>query len=337
MSKSIWKNLIFNIAEKSGSLNFIQNKFQGTDQYVYILTYHRVDEFNHRPWLDPHLISATPRQFEDQMKLIASRYHPVSVEDLIEAARGGSPLPKDAVLVTVDDGYLDFEEVVFPLCSRFGIQPVLFMPTAYVGTGTFWWDKVYQITHLSGQNKLETPIGRFSIATEKEKVKVKDQLIQTLKHMPDNRMMEWVDSIHTDLVQLPKEQQHNTLTWDSLARLVRAGVTVACHTHTHCIMTQITIEEARQQACMSQDLIRQKTGRAQPIFAFPDGKRQSFNSALIKMLHSEGFDILFLLVGGRAYIQPGNTKMVLPRLSVWQSQSLPQFHMRLTPLSYFRE
>jgi hypothetical protein len=80
-------------------------------------------------------------------------------------------------------------------------------------------------------------------------------------------------------------------------------------------------------------IIRQKLGYALPIFAFPDGKLQTFNSTLVEMLHSEGFEILFLLVSGRALIKPGNSKMVLPRLSVWQSQSLPQFHMRLTPLA----
>jgi peptidoglycan/xylan/chitin deacetylase (PgdA/CDA1 family) len=90
------------------------------------------------------------------MKLVASRYNPVSAEDLVQAASGGSPLPKDAVLVTVDDGYLDFKEVIFPVCSRFGIRPLLFMPTAFVGSGTYWWDKVYQIIHLSGQTKIDS-------------------------------------------------------------------------------------------------------------------------------------------------------------------------------------
>ena len=222
--------------------------------------------------------------------------------------------------------------MIFPVCSRYGIRPLVFIPTAFVGTGTFWWDKVYQIVYLSGQNKIDSPFGQFSISTEKEKGQVHARLIQNLKHMPDKQMTEWVESTHSALVQLAKEQQHNTLNWDELNQLVQAGVTVACHTHTHSIMTQIPIEEARRQACMSQELIRQKLGHALPIFAFPDGKLKTFNSTLFEMLHSEGFEILFLLVDGRALIQPGNKKMVLPRLSVWRSQSLPQFHMRLTPL-----
>jgi peptidoglycan/xylan/chitin deacetylase (PgdA/CDA1 family) len=332
MTKSTWKNFILESAENSGFMNLVQNNFRGSGQYLYVLTYHRVDENNHRPWLDPHQISATPQQFEEQMKFLATRYNPISAEDLVKAANGGPPLPKDAVLVTVDDGYLDFNEVIFPLCNRFGIRPLLFMPTAYIGTGTFWWDKVYQIIYLSGRNKIDSPVGQFSISSEKEKFKVQTKLIRILKQMPDKQMTDWVESTYAALVQLPKDQQQNTLTWDNLVQLVREGATVACHTHSHSIMTQISIEEARKQVVMSQELIRQKLGHALPIFAFPDGQLQTINSALFEMLHSEGFEILFTLIDGRALIEPGNKKMILPRLSVWQSQTLPQFHMRLTPL-----
>ena len=207
------------------------------------------------------------------------------------------------------------------------------MPTTFVGSGNFWWDKVYQIIHLSGKSKINTPIGSFSISTESEKSKVQIQLNHSLKRMPFDKMKKWVDSAHSASVQLTEVQQHNTLTWAELRQLVREGVTVACHTHTHPIMTQISLEEARHEIRLSQELIREKLGDALPVFAFPDGKPHAYNRALFDMLFSEDFEMLFLLMDGRAIIQPGNNTMVLPRLSVWQSQTLPQFHMRLTPLT----
>jgi peptidoglycan/xylan/chitin deacetylase (PgdA/CDA1 family) len=332
MTKSILKNFILKVAENSGFLNILQKTNLRNGQYVYILTYHRVAELTSRPWLTPGLISATPQQFDEQMKLVANKYNPISVQDLVRAAQGGGSLPKDAVLVTVDDGYRDFKEEIFPVCSRYSIRPLLFMPTAFVGTGNFWWDKVYQIIHLSGLSKIDTPIGKFSITNEREKSKTQEQLIPTLKLMPFEKVTEWVDSTHSALVQLTEEQQHNTLTWDELRQLDFAGVTVACHTHTHPILTQISLEEAQREVSISQELICQELGHALPIFAFPDGKPHAYNHALFQMLNSEGFEMLFLLVDGRALIQSGNKKMILPRLSVWQSQTLPQFHMRLTPL-----
>ena len=77
-----------------------------------VLTYHRVDEPQARPWLDPVLISAAPDVFEVQMKYLSANYQPISVFDVLEAVerRDQIILPPRAVLVTFDDAYQDFEE-----------------------------------------------------------------------------------------------------------------------------------------------------------------------------------------------------------------------------------
>ena len=160
----------------------------------------------------------------DKMKLVADRYHPVAANEVLEAARGGAPLPRDAVLVTVDDGYRDFLDTIFPVCSRYGIHPLLFVPTAYVGAGTFWWDKVYQIIFLSGQTEIETPIGRLGPIAEGDRFRALHQLIRALKQMPFDRVENWVETTHASAVHLPEEKNHNTLTWDELRRLSQQGV-----------------------------------------------------------------------------------------------------------------
>ena len=160
-------------------------------------------------------------------------------------------------------------------------------------------------------------------------------LKEALKQMPFYQVITWVEGTHTSLVNLSEEQQHNTLTCDELRQLNRAGVTVASHSHTHPILTQIPLEEARRQILLSQEIIRRELGYALPIFAFPDGKPRAFNSALIDMLYSEGFEMLFLVVNGRAVIKPGSHKITLPRLAVGQNHTLPHIHLRLTPCGNF--
>jgi len=337
MANSILKNLLLQGAEYGGILNILQRIGSGFNHSVYILAYHRVAEFDQSPWLSPGLISTTPQQFDEQMKFIADRYNPISIQDLLRAIHGEGSLPKNAVLVTVDDGYRDFKDEIFPICTRYGIQPLLFIPTAFVGAGNFWWDKVYQIIYLSGQSSLNTPFGEFLISTSSEKRQALEQLTRSLKSIPFAIAMKWVGNAHATFVTLTHEQQHNTLTWDELRQLVRNGVTVACHTHTHPLLTRISLEEARHEVRISQDIIRHELGTALPIFAFPDGRPHAFSKPLFEMLHSEGFELLFLLAGGRALIQAENGKTIFPRVSVWQSQTLPQFHMRLTPFWAFYE
>ncbi len=145
-----FKEAVYSISEKSGAAGMLQSLGGFTGEQVYVLAYHRVDLPEHRPWLNPELINASPAQFRAQMELVARNYHPVGIEDVLNAAEGGKKLPRNAVVVTVDDGYLDFQETILPVCRQHGIRPLLFTPTAYVGEGTFWWDMLYQMVYFSG-------------------------------------------------------------------------------------------------------------------------------------------------------------------------------------------
>src|SRR2546421_516354 len=96
-----------------------------------VLTYHRVDEPGARPKLNPGLISATPEVFDQEMSYLAANYHVVSMPELLQAYRTGTPLPPRAVLVTFDDAYCDFAEHAWPTLKRYRLPATLFVPTAY--------------------------------------------------------------------------------------------------------------------------------------------------------------------------------------------------------------
>jgi peptidoglycan/xylan/chitin deacetylase (PgdA/CDA1 family) len=75
-----------------------------------VLMYHRILDPAASGTRDPALISATPREFERQMRHIARWYTPVSEAQLLESIREGRPLPRRAVLVTFDDACRDFAD-----------------------------------------------------------------------------------------------------------------------------------------------------------------------------------------------------------------------------------
>lgn len=67
--------------------------------------------------------------FRQHLDLIAARFTPIRVEDLVDAAEGRRPaLPEDSILLTFDDGYLDHFTNVFPLLDARGIQGAFFPP-----------------------------------------------------------------------------------------------------------------------------------------------------------------------------------------------------------------
>jgi peptidoglycan/xylan/chitin deacetylase (PgdA/CDA1 family) len=86
--------------------------------HVPILEYHYV-----RTVTDPRdrlgfALSVTPADFSEQMRwLHQNDYHPVGLRRLRAYLQGLEPLPARPVVLTFDDGYLDFYTTAFPILS----------------------------------------------------------------------------------------------------------------------------------------------------------------------------------------------------------------------------
>ena len=330
------KAQVLALAERGLLLDFIQRLGRGAGRRLYVLAYHRVDEFDRKPRLDPSLISATPAQFEAQMRLISQRYHPISAEEALEAIERGASLPQDAVLVTVDDGYCDFQEVIFPIVRRYGIRPVLFVPTAYVGQGAFWWDQLFDALQQTHAQEIPTPLGRLSLRTPAEKQAALEHLRAYLKRSPFEQARRELEALCAAAAPdlLPPERV--TLDWDELRALARAGVTIAAHTHTHPILSHISLDQARDEIRKSQRLIAQEIGQALPIFAFPDGNRSAFTPEVMSLLRGEGFKLAWTMVEGCVHLERDDP-LCLPRIGFSYKATLAQVHFRLTPAYDYRQ
>jgi peptidoglycan/xylan/chitin deacetylase (PgdA/CDA1 family) len=108
-----------------------------------ILSYHSVADALLAPWIEPDYL-LDPGRFEKQMRFLARRRAPVSLSRLVESLAAGRDLPPRAVVVTLDDGYLDHLTVAGPILARHGIPATFFLPTGFVTRGENQWiDRVH--------------------------------------------------------------------------------------------------------------------------------------------------------------------------------------------------
>ncbi|HYL70042.1 MAG TPA: polysaccharide deacetylase family protein [Candidatus Dormibacteraeota bacterium] len=103
----------------------------GVCVHVPILVYHYIrvntNAADHLGWE----LSVTPSEFHAQMDwLRQAGGHPLTFAQLLDALRGGHPLPPHPVLLTFDDGYDNFATVAAPILEHEG-----FVATAYVVSG----------------------------------------------------------------------------------------------------------------------------------------------------------------------------------------------------------
>jgi len=256
-----------------------------------VLMYHRVDEPSARPMLHPRLISATPADFDRQMRLLAADYRVLSMREVLESRAGGRSLPPRAVLITFDDAYRDFAEHAWPILQRYGLPATLFVPTGYPDRpeGGFWWDRLYQGFQASAdRSELDTPVGRFSLGTAARRRRVCDRLIDYVKTLPHHAAM---DFVHCVCEELGAASTHNhVLGWNELRRLAGEGVTLGAHSRTHPLMNRTSVLEAEVEAVGSLRDLRRQIGEVPPIFAYPAG---GHDGDVVRALKREGFSMAF--------------------------------------------
>ena len=92
-----------------------------------VLLYHTISD-DPPPWI-AHL-AVTPRDFRAQLDAVAASGRvPVTAAQVVDARRGGAPLPPDAVALTFDDGFRDFATVAQPALAARGLPAALFVTT----------------------------------------------------------------------------------------------------------------------------------------------------------------------------------------------------------------
>jgi peptidoglycan/xylan/chitin deacetylase (PgdA/CDA1 family) len=293
-----------------------------------VLTYHRIDEPRHRPWLDPGLISATPRNFGKQMAYLASHCQVLTVSEVLAALRSGNrkDLPARAVLVTFDDGYCDFEEQAWPILKRYKIPATLFVPTAYPDhpEQTFWWDDLYQaLQNANCKETLDTPAGTFSLSDAASRNQAYQRLKNYMKTLKHAETILRVRDVCNELGVQPAD--NCIMSWNSLRKLGRDGLTLGAHTRTHPLLNRISVDEARQEVIGSFEDLEREIGFALPILAYPSGE---LSKEVMRMLEREGFSLAFTTKRGINHINHMNP-LRIQRINVGSRTSLPMLRAQL--------
>jgi len=85
----------------------------------------------------------TPEQFEEQLHYLRDEgYYSINLEDWLFTMERKRPLPGKALVLTFDDGYLDFKTYAWPLLRQYGFLATVFVVTDNVG-GSNSWDSAY--------------------------------------------------------------------------------------------------------------------------------------------------------------------------------------------------
>ena len=292
-----------------------------------VLAYHRIAEPGQSPEGSPSVVSATPEGFERQVEHLAAKYRVVSLPEVLEAHRGGRPLPPRSVLLTFDDGSLDFGEVAWPILRRHGLPATVFVPTAFADDPgrVFWWDRLHHALAGSRRPVIGVPgLGTLRLDSDAARRSALVALQALVKRTPHARAMALVERLCRELgaddVRAPR-----VLDWPELRRLSAEGVSLAAHTRNHPALTQVTPEVLRDEVRGSLDDLRRRIGSVLPVFCCPFGL---FDERVLEELRHQGVELAFSCLDGHNRI-PSRDPLRLRRTSITPRTSPAVFPLRL--------
>lgn len=93
-----------------------------------VLMYHNVDDT-----LPADAMNVTAKQFEEQLKYLNERnYTTISFSELLHFVEHNDPLPKNALMITVDDGYKNNFSVMYPLLEKYHVKANIFLVSNFI-------------------------------------------------------------------------------------------------------------------------------------------------------------------------------------------------------------
>ena len=93
---------------------------------LFISMYHYTRDLKHSRY--PDIKGLDIGLFRKQLEFFKDNFNVVHMEQVIEALKGDSKLPENALLLTFDDGYVDNFIFALPLLEEFGFQGSFFIP-----------------------------------------------------------------------------------------------------------------------------------------------------------------------------------------------------------------
>jgi peptidoglycan/xylan/chitin deacetylase (PgdA/CDA1 family) len=257
---------------------------------VIILAYHRIVSPAPKDDYNPILASASEKDFQDQMEYLSKNYNVISLERFLKYRQERSLLPRNCAIITFDDGYKDFYKTAYPILKRFSLPATVFISTGAVEKKiVFWWDEVTHIINNTDKKSLDMKeLGRYALNDEADKAIALTRVQQRLKLLDDKKKNKLIERLSIEL-GVSQTGKKDYLDWEDIKEMSKNQISFGAHTVNHPILTNISLDRAKQEIVESKRLLEKKLRRRVSSFAYPNGTAPDFNDDIIRIVRETGF------------------------------------------------
>ena len=285
---SLFRDGALRMARASGLSGLVKSSSWRTNR-VLVLCYHGISVADEHEW-DPALFISKER-FRERMEILRDEGCTVlSLEEAVQRCDQGN-LPPRSVVLTFDDGTIDFLECAVPILRDFGFPATLYLTTYYCDRGVpvptpaasylLWKGRRAARLDFAGLFGIQ---GSMPIATADDRRSVLRTIAPWIKNASTDEKAQAIETLSQRVGFAPGEFVASRLSQIMSAAEVRGlpadKIDVELHTHRHRTPNDpaLFLQELRE----NETIIEQLRGRTPRHFCYPDGV---FRSDMAPLLH----------------------------------------------------
>ena len=267
---------------------------------VVVLGYHNIVP-DGEPIVGDRSLHLPQREFAAQLDILGETHDVIALTELL--ARGAGSTSRPAAVITFDDGYRGAATAGAAELARRGMAATMFVPPAFVGDGTFWWDAC----------AIDGDRGAFR------------QLALTVCRGEDAKVR--AEAKRRGITERAVPAHARCATPEEL-REAAGAIAIGSHSWSHPNLALLPPETLRDELTRPIGWLRTELGGFVPWLAYPYGKTSAHVQAVAR---ESGYEGALLIEGGWTTRPPRNHHAV-PRLDVPGEVSRDGFAMRIAGL-----
>ena len=275
-----------------------------------VLAYHRLLPKGADTWSHPGIV-VTPATFERHMRLLQREFRLLTLQEFEHHVTTGIPFEPSSCLVTFDDGWIDTYTEAWPILRGLRVPAVVFLPTQYIGSdATFWQERLGMLFCTASKILREDPSFRAPLVDALRDCGLaqflhfletynRSAILDGVRGLKLNRSVtpsEAIDRLNRLLgPRTQAEHGDRFMTWDHVREMVRGGLAIGVHGHTHRILSTLSDEDVSGELEMARAIINQEVGQLATSMSYPNG---GWNDRVAERVRAMGFGVAFSMQRG---------------------------------------
>jgi peptidoglycan/xylan/chitin deacetylase (PgdA/CDA1 family) len=262
--------------------------------------------------------------FESHMRALAEKFNPVSLDEIVDFAKGRKTLPSRSVAITFDDGFLDNYEIALPILKRYNIPSTIYVMVGAVETGSAPWycriNYALRTTRKPSWTDPETGTA-YPLATIAERKAALTVAWESGARKTGATQAEYVQQLETTLDSAPIPDRL-MMTWDQVRAVQKAGHIIGGHTLSHPNLAHISDLEAKSEIEGCKQRLEKELSSPVEHFSYPHpALNPQCNDTTVAITRAAGYKSSVLT--SRGPIRKGDEPLRLKR--IYAANDLDQF------------